>query len=50
MHQHNGPSPFHALFNIFNDKKSFIIHFHLARIVQLLHTFSLSYTFDTDDN
>ena len=27
------PAPFHALFIIFYDKKSFIYHFHLARIV-----------------
>ena len=50
MHQHNGPIYFHALFNIFNGKKSFIIHFHLDRIVQLLHIFSLLYTFDANDN
>ena len=50
MHQHNGPSPFHALFNIFNDKNSFIIHFHLTRIVQLLRIFSLLYTFDANGN
>ena len=50
MHQHKVPSPFLALFNVLNDKKSFIIHFHLARIVQLLHIFSLLYTFDANDN
>ena len=36
MHQHNVSSPFHALFNVFNDKKSFLYHFHLDGIVQLL--------------
>ena len=41
MRQHNVPSPFHALFNVFNDQKKFIYHFHLAGIVQLLHIFSL---------
>ena len=49
MHQHNVPSPFHALFNVFNDKKSFIYHFHLAGIVQLLHIFSLTYTINAND-
>ena len=49
MHQHNVPSPFHALFNVFNDKKSFIYHFHLAGIVQLLHIFSLTYTINVND-
>ena len=44
MHQHKVPSPFLALFNVFNDKKSFIYHFYLAGIVQLLHIFSLLYT------
>ena len=43
-------SPFHALFNVFNGKKSFIYHFHLAGIVQLLHIFSLFYTIDANDN
>ena len=46
MHRHNVPSPFHALFCVFNDKKSFINHFHLAGIVQSLHIFSLLYTID----
>ena len=48
MHLHDVPSPFHALFNVFNDKNSFIYHFHLARIVQLLHIFSLSYTINVN--
>ena len=40
-----------ALFMLYlMTKKSFIIHFHLARIVQLLHIFSLLYTFDANDN
>ena len=30
-------------------KKSFIYHFHLAGIVQLLHIFSLLYTIDAND-
>ena len=50
MHQHNGPSPFDALFNAFNDKKSFIYRFHLAGIVQLLHIFSLLFIVDANDN
>ena len=50
MHRHNVPSPFHALFNVFNNEKSFIDHFHLAGIVQLLHIFSLLYTIDANDN
>ena len=50
MNQHNVPTPFHALFNVFNDKKSFIYHFHLARIVKLLHIFSLLYTIDANDH
>ena len=49
MHQHNIPSPFHALFIVLNDKKSFIYHSHLAGIVQLLHIFSLSYTINAND-
>ena len=50
MHQHNAPSPFHALFNVFNDKKkSFIYHFHLAGIVQSLHIFLLIYTINAND-
>ena len=31
-------------------KKSFIYHFHLAGIVQLLHIFSLLYTINANDN
>ena len=50
MHRPNVPSPFHALFNVFYDKKSFIYHFHLARIVQLLHIFSLLYTTNANDD
>ena len=50
MHQHKVPSPFLALFNVFNDKKSFIYLFYLAGIVQLLHIFSLLYTYDANDN
>ena len=50
MHQHNVSSPFHALFNVFNDKKSFIYHFHLVGIVQLLHIFSLLCTIDASGN
>ena len=50
MIKHNVPSPFHALFNVFNDKKSCIYHFHLARIVKLLHIFSLLYTIDANDH
>ena len=49
MHQHNVPSPFHTLFNVFNVKKSFIYHFHLAGIVQLSHIFSLTYTINAND-
>ena len=29
------PKTFHALFNVFNDKKSFTYHFYLAGIFQL---------------
>ena len=50
MKVHNVPTPFHALFNVFNDKKSFIYHFHSATIVKLLHTFSLLYTIDANDH
>ena len=50
MHQHKVPSPFLALFNVFNDKKSFIYHFYLGGIVQLLHIFSLLYTTNANDN
>ena len=50
MNRHNVPTPFHALFNVFNDKKSFIYHFHLARIVKLLHIFSLLYTINANDH
>ena len=35
MHWHNVPSPFHALFNVINVKKSFIYRFYLVEIVQL---------------
>ena len=49
MNQHNVHTPFHALSNVFNDKKSFIYHFHLARIVKLLHIFSLLYTIGAND-
>ena len=50
MHQHNVPSPFHALFNVLNYKKSFIDRFNLAGIVQLLHIFSSLYTINANDN
>ena len=50
MNQHNVPNPFYALFNVFNDQKSFIYHFHLARIVKLLHIFSLLYTIHAIDH
>ena len=30
-------------------KKSFIYHFHIAGIVQLLHIFSLTYTINAND-
>ena len=50
MHRHNVSSRFHALFSVFNGKISFIYHFHLAGIVQLLHIFSILYTIDTNDN
>ena len=50
MHWPNVPSPFHALFNVFNDKKSFIYHFHSAKIVKLLHIFSLLYTMDANNH
>ena len=50
MHQHKVPSPFLALFNVFNDKKSFIYHFYLAGVVQLLLIFSLVYTTNANDN
>ena len=50
MNWHNVPTPFHALLNVFNDKKSFIYHFHLARIVKLLQIFSLLYTIDANDH
>ena len=49
MHRHNVHSPFRALFNVFNDSKSFIYHFHLAGIVQSLQVFSLLYTIDAND-
>ena len=40
----------YPLLSLMTKKKSFIYYFHLARIVKLLHIFSLLYTIDANDH